>query len=208
MKDSCIRATLNSRGFSPTHDQLLVTSGANIQIYLAIACLVNPGDEIIIPDPSFVSYSSIIHSCRAVAKYVPLHESNLFKIDPNDIEKKISNKTKAIIINSPHNPTGSVLDEDTIWSIYNICNKHGVYLISDEVYGMIFNDFKNKFFSASQIDKCKERTILIHSFSKTFCNDWLENWGGNWPQTINKKNGIIIRNHYFMCTSFYTNSCS
>ena len=169
LKDSCIRATLNSRGFSPTHDQLLVTSGANIQIYLAIACLVNPGDEIIIPDPSFVSYSSIIHSCRAIAKYVPLHESNLFKIDPNDIEKKISNKTKAIIINSPHNPTGSVLTEDIIRSIYNICNKHGIYLIADEVYGrMIFNDFKNKFFSASQIDKCKERTILIHSFSKTF----------------------------------------
>lgn len=169
LKDACIRATFNSRGFAPSHDQLLVTSGANIQIYLAIACLVNPGDEIIIPDPSFVSYSSIIHSCRATAKFVPLLESNSFKLDPKDIEKQISNKTKAIIINSPHNPTGSVLGEDSIKSIYNICSKNGIYLISDEVYGrMIFNDFKNKFFSASQIDKCRERTILIHSFSKTF----------------------------------------
>ena len=91
--------------------------------------MVNPGDEIIIPDPSFVSYSSIIHSCRAIAKYIPLYESNLFKIDPNDIEKKISKKTKAIIINSPHNPTGSVLDEDIIRSIY-IFVKNMVFILS------------------------------------------------------------------------------
>ncbi len=169
LKDACIRATQKSRGFSPTHDQLLITSGANIQIYLAIACLVNPGDEIIIPDPSFVSYSSIIHSCRAIARYVPLLESNSFRVDPEDIENNISSKTKAIIINSPQNPTGSVLGEGIIRSIYNICEKHGIYLISDEVYGrMIFNDCENKFFSATQIDKCKERTILVHSFSKTF----------------------------------------
>ena len=169
LKDSCVRATFKSRGFSPSHDQLLVTSGANIQIYLAIACLVNPGDEIIIPDPSFVSYSSIIHSCRAIAKYVPLLESDFFKLDPSSIEKKISKRTKAIIINSPHNPTGSVLEEQAIRSIYEICEKYGIFLISDEVYGrMIFDDFKKSFFSPSQIDKCKERTILIHSFSKTF----------------------------------------
>lgn len=169
LKDSCVRATFKSRGFSPSHDQLLVTSGANIQIYLAIACLVNPGDEIIIPDPSFVSYSSIIHSCRAIAKYVPLLESDFFKLDPSSIEKKISKRTKAIIINSPHNPTGSVLEEQAIRSIYEICEKYGIFLISDEVYGrMIFDDFEKSFFSPSQIDKCKERTILIHSFSKTF----------------------------------------
>ena len=134
LKDSCVRATFKSRGFSPSHDQLLVTSGANIQIYLAIACLVNPGDEIIIPDPSFVSYSSIIHSCRAIAKYVPLLESDFFKLDPSSIEKKISKRTKAIIINSPHNPTGSVLEEQAIRSIYEICEKYGIFH-SDEFMG-------------------------------------------------------------------------
>ena len=193
LKNSCVRATQKSRGFSPSHNQLLVTSGANIQIYLALACLINPGDEIILPDPSFVSYSSIIHSCRGVARYVPLRESNLFKLDPKDIEKVITKKTKAIIINSPHNPTGAVLDEDVMRSIYLICEKYGLFLISDEVYGrMIFSEFENSFFSPSQIDHCKERTILIHSFSKTFAMTGWRIGAVTGPEILIKKMGLLF----------------
>jgi aminotransferase len=169
LKEASIRVTERSRGFRLSSNQLLVTSGANIQIYLACACLLDPDDEIIIQDPSFVSYQSIINSLRGKCVPIKLKEENNFEIDPSVISSKITRKTKAIIINSPHNPTGSVLSETSFREIYNICEKHGIYLISDEVYGrMIYSDCPYKFFSPTQIDKCLERTIMIHSFSKTY----------------------------------------
>ena len=169
LKQASIDATFKSRGFKPTENQLLVTSGANIQIYLIAACILNPGDEIIIPDPSFVSYTSIIKACRGIPRLIPLYESNKFRLEPELVEKAINHKTKAIIINSPHNPTGAVMDKERIKDIFALCQKYGLYLISDEVYGrMIFSDSDAGFYSPAQIDHCKDRTILVHSFSKTF----------------------------------------
>ena len=169
LKEASREATLKSRGFAPTNRQLLVTSGANIQLYLIAACILNTNDEIIIQDPSFVSYSSIIKSCRGIPRLVPLYEKDNFKIEPALVEKLINKRTKAIIINSPHNPTGSVLEAERIKALFNICQKHGIYLISDEVYGrMIFEDSNSGFFSPTQLDQCKETTILVHSFSKTY----------------------------------------
>ena len=168
-KEACQQRTYVSRGFKPNIDQILITSGANIQIYLACACLIDPGDEIIIQDPCFVSYSSIIKSLRGNPIPVKLHEANNFEISVEDISKKISHRTKAIILNSPHNPTGSVISKETFLSVFDLCRKHDIYLISDEVYGrMIFSDCPVEFYSPSRIDQCNERTILIHSFSKTY----------------------------------------
>jgi len=102
------KMTLRSRGFLPSIEQILVTPGGNIQIYLAIACTVNPGDEVIITDPCFVSYTSIIELCGARAVRVPLYEQNEFRIDPDDLRQAVTKNTRMIIINSPHNPTGSL----------------------------------------------------------------------------------------------------
>ena len=168
-KEACQQRTYVSRGFKPNIDQILITSGANIQIYLACACLIDPGDEIIIQDPCFVSYSSIIKSLRGNPIPIKLHEENNFEISVEDISKKITNRTKAIILNSPHNPTGSVISKETFLSVFDLCRKHDIFLISDEVYGrMIFSDCPVEFYSPSRIDQCNERTILIHSFSKTY----------------------------------------
>lgn len=168
-KQACQVMTKRSRGFSPALDQLLVTPGANIQIYLACACLLDPGDEIIIQDPCFVSYESIVLSLRAKVLRVPLKESNEFVIDPSEITKLVTPRTKAVIINSPHNPTGSVIGEAIFREIYQICDKYNLYLLSDEVYGrMIYPDSPISFFSPSQIDSCNLRTVIIHSLSKTY----------------------------------------
>jgi aspartate aminotransferase len=169
LKDACAKITYQSRKFLPSHDQILVTSGANIQIYLAVLALVNPGDEVIIPDPSFVSYEAIINSARGVARKVLLRESNLFRIDPSEVEKLISPRTKLIIINSPSNPTGSVLPPDIIIALYRLAEKYNLYILSDEVYGrMIYSDSPSGFYSPSLIDQCQDRTILVHSLSKTY----------------------------------------
>lgn len=168
-KEACQEMTRRSRGFIPDLSQLLVTPGANIQIYLACACLLDPGDEVIVQDPCFVSYESIISSLRGIVVRSPLQESNRFIIDPSDIKKLITSRTKAIIINSPHNPTGSVISEDVFREIYNLCNEHDLYLLSDEVYGrMIYPDADIKFFSPSTIDSCQNRTVIFHSLSKTY----------------------------------------
>ncbi len=116
-KEACRGTTWKSRGFKPSDSQILVTTGANIQIYLAISTIINPRDEVIIPDPSFVSYSSIINSCRGNIVRYKLKESEKYKINLTELESLITPRTKAIIINSPHNPTGSVLDENRLRGI-------------------------------------------------------------------------------------------
>ena len=169
LKEACREITFLSRGFRPKDSQILVTSGANIQIYLSILALLNPGEEVIIPNPSFVSYSSIIKACRGIPVEVPLNEEDSFKVDPEKIRSLITTKTKAIIINSPNNPTGSVLTESQVREIYEIAEEFELVLISDEVYGrMIFSDSKSGFHSPSTYDQCSIRTILVHSLSKTY----------------------------------------
>jgi len=168
-REVAAKVTQRSRGFLPTIDQILVTPGANIQIYLAIACLVNPGEEVIITDPCFVSYTSIIELCGAKAVKVPLYESNEFRINPKDLRKAVTKKTRMIVINSPNNPTGAVMNEEEIKEIYEIAESFDLYLLSDEVYGrMVYKDDDTQFFTPTVYDQCKERTLLVHSFSKSY----------------------------------------
>jgi len=158
-----------SRGFRPDLNQILVTPGANVQIYYAIACSVNPGEEIIIPDPSFVSYKSIINFLGMKPIGIPLKEENNFRLNPDDVEKAITDKTRMIIINSPHNPTGAVMTEGEIKKIYDLAEKHDLYLLSDEIYArMIYKDSETSFSTPSKYDQCKERVILVNGFSKSY----------------------------------------
>jgi aspartate aminotransferase len=162
-------ATLKSRGFKPGIDQIVVTAGANVQIYYVVACTVNPGDEVIITDPSFVTYEGIIRLVGGVPVTIPLREENRFRLDPDDLRKAITKKTRLVITNSPHNPTGSVIQADTYKEVFDIVEQHDLYLLSDEVYGrMVFESEKVKFSSPSAFDHCKERVIVAHSLSKSF----------------------------------------
>jgi aspartate/methionine/tyrosine aminotransferase len=169
LKVVAAEVTKRSRGFSPDLDQLLVTPGANSQIDFAITCLTNPGDEVIVPDPGFVSYYSILklHDCKI--SRIPLFESDEFKINPKNIEKAITKKTKAIIINSPSNPTGAVMDERDINEVYHIAKRNNIWLISDEIYArMVYKDANTSHFSPSRYDSCRERVIVLNGFSKSY----------------------------------------
>jgi len=157
-----------SRGFRPELNQVLVTPGANIIIYYAVSCVVNPGEDIILPDPYFPTYRSAIEFCRANPVYVPLKESNEFRMNPDDIQAAITDKTRLIIINSPHNPCGSVMTRDELDAVYDIAEKNDIYLLSDEVYSRLIYDSGGRFYSPARRDKCRERVILINGFSKAF----------------------------------------
>jgi aspartate aminotransferase len=182
-----------SRGFRPDINQILVTPGANAQIYYAISCAVNPGEEVILPDPSFVSYGAILSYLGIKPIYVELKEDNQFRLDPSDVEKKITDKTKLIIINSPHNPTGSVMNEDEIRKMYDIAKEKDAYLLSDEIYSrMIYKDGETKFFSPSMIDKCKERTIVVNGFSKSYAMTGWRLGVCIGPSQLIKKMGLLL----------------
>ena len=122
LKEAAADVTTRSRGFRPDLDQLVVCPGANVIIYYAAACTVNPGEEVIVPDPGFVSYYSILKFLGIKIVRIPLREENKFRLDPNDVEKAITEKTRMIIMNSPSNPTGAVMTAEEIQRMYEIAD--------------------------------------------------------------------------------------
>jgi aspartate/methionine/tyrosine aminotransferase len=169
------KVTNISRGFTPSVKQIMVTPGANAQIFYAISVLVNKNEEVITTDPCFVSYDSVLKMLEIKNVKIPLKESNNFVISASDLEKKITKKTKMIILNSPSNPTGSIIDKKTYTDIYDLACSKGIYIYSDEVYArMVYDDVvgskkKNiKFFSPSSLDHCKKYVLLSQSFSKSY----------------------------------------
>jgi aspartate/methionine/tyrosine aminotransferase len=193
LKVAAADVTEKSRGFKPRLDQLLVTPGANAQIFYAVACVANPGDEIIIPDPGFVSYKSIVNFLGVTPIGVPLLEEREFKINPDDVAKRINKKTKMIIINSPNNPTGSVMNEDDMKEIYGIAKSKNIFLLSDEIYArMIYRDQKTKFASPSKYDFCNERTIVVNGFSKSYAMTGWRLGVVTGPSELIKKMGLLL----------------
>lgn len=185
--------TTRSRGFKPDMNQMLVCAGANVMIYYAIACAVEPGEEVIVPDPGFVSYFSIIDFLGVKPISIPLHEENKFRLDPEDVEKVITPKTRMIIINSPSNPTGAMMTPDEIKRIYEIAEKHDVYLLSDEIYArMVYDDAYTKFSSPSVFDYCKERTIIVNGFSKSYAMTGWRLGVATGPVPLIEKMGLLL----------------
>jgi aspartate aminotransferase len=161
------QATLKSRGFLPDVDQVLVTPGANISIFYAIFCMVNPGHEVLVPNPGFPTYLSSISMCGAQAVPYPLHESNGFRMRAADIEPLITPRTRLLIINSPQNPTGAITEPEHLKEIYELAEKYDLYIYSDEIYSrMVYEE--GRFFSIASLDEARERVILSNGFSKAF----------------------------------------
>jgi len=160
-------ATLRSRGFMPEVNQVLATPGANISIYYAIFCLVNPGQEVLVPNPGFPTYLSSIAMCDVTPVPYPLYEKNNFRMRACDIEPLITEKTRLIIVNSPNNPTGAITESEELKAIYALAEKYDLYIYSDEIYSRMVYE-SGDFFSIASLDKAKERVILSNGFSKAF----------------------------------------
>lgn len=151
--------------YSPT-TEILVTVGASQALDLALRAIIDPGDEIIIVEPTFVSYAPIVALAGGVP--VPIHteKEDEFKLRPDQIEKVVTNRTKAILICSPNNPTGSVLSKEELVEISKIVKKHDLLVISDEIYAELVYD--QTYTSFPSIEDMFHQTILISGFSKGF----------------------------------------
>ncbi len=147
--------------------EITVTTGAMSGIYQAFQVMLNPGDEVIVNEPCWTNYIQQIKMCDGVPVSVCADMANYFSLDVKAIEAAITDKTKAIIINSPCNPTGAVVEKEVLEQVAQLAKKHDLMVISDEVYKhILFDDVE--FTSISTIDGMKERTLVIDSFSKTF----------------------------------------
>jgi aspartate aminotransferase len=156
----------NTRGYRPDLKQIVITPGLKPGIFFSMLAIVNPGDEVIYPDPGYPAYSSVTSFLGAKCVMVPLLEENEFRMDPNDVKERITRKTKLIIVNSPQNPTGSVMTESELGEIGDIAEKNDVFVVSDEIYSKM--TYQTKHFTPTAKDKAKERTILLDGFSKYY----------------------------------------
>jgi len=184
---------LFSRKFKPEIDQILITPGANAIIYYAIRCLVNPGEEVIVPDPGFPTYYSAIKFCGAKAVKVPLREENNHQLKADDVRDLITKKTKLIIINSPSNPTGAVMSREDIKAIYELCVKNDIYILSDEIYSRLTFSKDEGFYSPSMIDHCLTNTIVLNGFSKAFAMTGWRLGAAIGPKILIEKMSLLLQ---------------
>ncbi len=153
-------------GLHYSENEIAVTAGAMGALYLTSVCILNPGDEVIILEPHWPNYTNMVKMCHATPKYVSFMGEGALDTLTERIEKEITEKTKAIIINSPSNPTGLVLPFENIKEIAELVKKYNLYVLSDEVYRTIV--FNGSFHSILEIPGMRERTILVDSLSKRF----------------------------------------
>ena len=192
-REAACLTTSRTRGFTPSIDQVLVTPSANIIVYYAIRCLVEPGDEIIVPDPGFPSYYSAIKFCDAVPVRVPLKEENEFRMNPEDVRERITDRTRIIILNSPQNPTGAVMKPEEIDRMAEIAEEHDVFLYSDEIYARMIFDDATSFRSPSSRDGCRNRTIVANGFSKAFAMTGWRLGVAIGPEDVIEKMGLLLQ---------------
>jgi len=147
-------------------DEVVVTVGVSEALYLALTAVINPGEEIIIPTPCFVSYQAEVLLAGGVPVEVPGSMENNFQPEPALIEAAITPKTKAIFIGYPNNPTGAVASRDTLLEVSRIAEKHDLLVISDEIYDSLVYGVKHVCFAS--LPGMKERTITLGGFSKSY----------------------------------------
>lgn len=148
-------------------EDCLATLGGSEAMWLAMATLLNPGDEVIIPDPSYPNYIQQAASLKAVPIRVPLREENGFHLDAGDLEKAITMKTRAIVLNYPTNPTGTVLQQEEAKKLAEIVLKYDLFVITDEVYEILTFDGR-PYFSMAQVPGMEDHVIIANSLSKTY----------------------------------------
>jgi len=155
-----------TRGYRPDLDQIVIIPGLKPGIFFSMLATINPGDEVIYQDPGYPTYGSVSSFLGAKGVLVPLLEENEFRMSPDDIKQRITDKTKLIIVNSPQNPTGSVMTRSEMDEIAELAEEHDIFIVSDEIYSKMTYDTKHC--TPTLKDEARERTILLDGFSKYY----------------------------------------
>lgn len=190
LRDAVAWAHQREFGFRPDRSQVVVAPAISF-IYFITRCVVNTGEEVIVPDPGFASYYSAFDFIGAKWINVPALEKNEFRLSPEDIAARITERTRLVIINSPNNPTGAVMTKEEIMAVGKLCLERGIYLLTDETYSQMIYDAPHH--SPSVLDQCRERIVVLNSFSKSYAmTGWRLGWGIG-PSELMEKIGLLIQ---------------
>ncbi|MBU9721759.1 MULTISPECIES: aminotransferase [Bacillaceae] len=183
--------------YSP-ENEIVVTVGASEGIDLALRATINPGDEVLIVEPCFVSYAPLVSLVGGIPVAVPTSIENGFKVIATEIEQRVTNKTKCILLSYPNNPTGAIMEKDELEEIAQIIQKHDLLVISDEIYAELTYDVNHV--SVPALKGMWERTILISGFSKSFA---MTGWrlGYVAAPEVYAKEMLKIHQYAMMCAS-------
>ncbi|MDZ7333133.1 MAG: pyridoxal phosphate-dependent aminotransferase [candidate division KSB1 bacterium] len=168
LKEAIIRRIYNDHGVKYEKDEIIISSGGKNSLYNLAMAIFNPGDEAIIPAPYWVSYPEIVNLAKGTPVIVPTREENGFKLTPKDLSRAINSRTKALIINNPCNPTGTVYSREELEELAEIAVDEGLLIISDEIYDKLVYDGFRFFSMAALGDKIKRQTVVINGASKAY----------------------------------------
>ncbi|HEY5630223.1 MAG TPA: pyridoxal phosphate-dependent aminotransferase [Candidatus Limnocylindrales bacterium] len=166
LREAIAADSAKRRGFAPDPQNVYVTVGGKGVMYYAILALVNPGDEVIVPDPGYPIYESVTRFVGGTAVPIAIRQENEFRLDPDELASLVTPRTKLIVINSPANPTGGVLTRGDLEKIAAIAIEHDIAVLSDEIYSRIL--YEGEHVSIAALPGMAERTIVLDGFSKTF----------------------------------------
>lgn len=147
-------------------DEVLVTVGGSEAIDLALRAMLDPGDEVIVPEPSYVSYVPCVALADGVPVTIPLQEAHQFRLQPEELEATITSKTKIVVLSYPNNPTGAIMNQEDLEAIAKVIIDNDLYVISDEIYSEL--SYQEEHISIASLPGMAERTIVINGFSKAF----------------------------------------
>ena len=190
-----------TRGVAATGEQVLVAPGCKMALSLAMMALVEPGDEVLLPDPSFPIYPSFTRGLGATPVTFGLEEKNKFQPDVDEIARKVTPRTTMLIFNSPNNPTGTVFSDAAMEKLAGLARKHDLWVLSDEIYARIL--FSGEYHSIWSLPGMADRTVIIDGFSKSFAmTGWRLGYAVAPVEVIDAMNLLVLNT--FTCAAEFT----
>ncbi len=168
------RYEANAHGLKYGPEEILLTVGATQALFITLQTLCNPGDEVIIPTPAFGLYEALVQLCGAEPVFLPT-EHNRFQIDPDQLRAALTERTKAVILTSPNNPTGCIYTKETLDAVHEILKDRPVFVICDDVYRTLV--YEGEYHSFAEYQDMRDRIVVVNSFSKPYAmTGWRLGW--------------------------------
>ena len=202
LREVIARQIADTRGIEVGPENVVVTPGGKPIMYFGITALCGPGDEVLYPDPGFPIYQSVIEFVGATAVPLALRSENEFRLDLDELNAKLTPRTKLLILNSPQNPTGGVLTPDDIRAIADLVVDRDIYVLSDEIYSRImYGEVEHA--SIASIDGMRDNTLILDGFSKTYAmTGWRIGYGVMHPELAEAL--AQLQTNVTSCTAAFT----
>jgi aspartate/methionine/tyrosine aminotransferase len=200
LRQTIAEEVARTRGVPFTADEVVVTPGAKPILFFTMLALLDEGDECIVPNPGFPIYESVVQFLGARAVPLRLREQNGWGFDPDELARAVTPRTRLLVLNSPHNPTGGVLDRPALDRVAEIASRHSFSILSDEIYSRIL--FDGEALSLAAYPGLRERTIVLDGFSKTYAMTGWRLGYGVMPVALAKHVARLMTNCNSCTTSF------